>query len=107
MQMTVGPAERCLDNVVEVVEEQVGRDLETTPQRRFGALEIDTDPIGDDIEAARRRRDGGSVRMNGSTPTAPLASTRCNTSWSSLEPRPDIASVSCFSTSSAPDAVAS
>lgn len=40
-------------NVVEVVEEQVGRDLESTPQWRFGALEIDTDPIGDAIETAR------------------------------------------------------
>lgn len=52
MQMTVGPAERSLDNVVEIVEEQVGRELKTTPQRRFGSLEIDTDPIGDDVKAA-------------------------------------------------------
>ena len=52
MQMTVGPTERGLDNAVEIVEEQVGRKLKTTPKRRFGSLEIDTDPIGDDVKAA-------------------------------------------------------
>ena len=50
MQMSVGPAERGLDNVMEIIEEQVGRDLQTTPQRRSGSLKVDTNPIGDDVK---------------------------------------------------------
>ncbi|HEX8936546.1 MAG TPA: hypothetical protein VF788_20675 [Pseudonocardiaceae bacterium] len=52
MQMIIGPAERDLDNVVEITEEQVGRDFKTTPQRRSGSLEIDPDSIGDDVKTA-------------------------------------------------------
>ena len=50
MQISVGPAERGLDNVMEIIKEQVGRDLKTTPQRRSGSRQIDTDPIGDDVK---------------------------------------------------------
>jgi hypothetical protein len=52
MQMAVGPAERYLDDVVQVVEEQVRRELEAAPQRRCSSVEIDTHPIGDDVAAA-------------------------------------------------------
>lgn len=51
--MAVGPAERGLDHAVEFVEEQVGRDFETTPQRRLGTSQIQADPVGDDLAAAR------------------------------------------------------
>lgn len=52
MQVTTGPTERGLDNVVKFVEEQIGRQLKTAPQRRSGSLEFDTDHIGDNVEAA-------------------------------------------------------
>jgi hypothetical protein len=57
--MAVGPAERSLDDGVDLVEIKVGSELEPTPERRARLLEVDPDPIGDDIRTARvpsRRR---------------------------------------------------
>ena len=60
MQVAVGPAERGLQDTVQLVEVHVGGELETTPQRRLGTGDVHADPIGDDVSTpipAPRRRD--------------------------------------------------
>ena len=41
MQMAVGPAERHLNDVVQLIEEEIRCQFKPTPQRRVGALKID------------------------------------------------------------------
>jgi hypothetical protein len=53
VQVTVGPAERHLDNVVDLVEKQIRRQLKPPPQWRLGSLQIDPDAVNDDVTAAR------------------------------------------------------
>src|SRR5262249_19156765 len=60
VQVGVGPAERYLDDLVDLVEEQVGGQLKPAPQRRPCPFQVDPDTVGNDIWATwatpRRRR---------------------------------------------------
>lgn len=49
MQMSVGPVECYLDDLIDLVEKQVRRELKPPPQGRFGTPEVDADSVGDDI----------------------------------------------------------
>jgi hypothetical protein len=60
--MAVGPAERSLDDGVDLVEIKVRSELEPTPERRTRPLKIDPDPVGDDIRTARAPSRGRLVR---------------------------------------------
>ena len=59
MQVAVGPAERHLDNVVDLIKEQIRRQLQATPQRRISAHKIDPHPVGHHIAATRPSRRRG------------------------------------------------
>jgi hypothetical protein len=52
VQVTVGPTEGRLDDVVKVVEEQVGRKLQTAPDGRRGPLQVDANLISHDVVTA-------------------------------------------------------
>jgi hypothetical protein len=68
VQVAVGPAEGDLEDLVDLVEVQVAGELHTPPQRRCGPVEIDPDPIGDDVGAARptpRPPGGGGSHVPG------------------------------------------
>ena len=52
VQVAVGPAERSLDDVVNLVEIKVGSELELAPERRVRLLKFDPDPVGDHLRAA-------------------------------------------------------
>ncbi len=53
VQVTVGPAERDLEDLVDLVEEQAGCQLKSPPQWRLGSGEIDPDPVPDQIGPSR------------------------------------------------------
>src|ERR1022692_3781235 len=81
--MTVGPAERDLDDGVNLIKEQIRGQLKAAPQRRLRALEIDTDLVGDDLRPARPAPRDRSRRLGRGGEHAPR-------SWAG--PRPAIAS---------------
>jgi hypothetical protein len=59
VKVGVAPAERYLDDLVDLVEEQVGGQLKPAPKRRPGPSKVDPDTLGNDIWATRpapRRR---------------------------------------------------
>jgi len=60
MQVTVGPAERHLDDLMDLVEKQIRRQLEPAPQRRLRPVEVNPDAVSDHFAApsppARWRR---------------------------------------------------
>jgi hypothetical protein len=47
MQVTIGPLECRLNDLVDFVEPKVGADVETPPDWRPRVLEIDADPVSD------------------------------------------------------------
>jgi hypothetical protein len=53
VQVTVGPAERDLEDLVDLVEKQAGCQLKPPPQWRLGSGEIDPDPVPDQIGPSR------------------------------------------------------
>jgi len=53
VHVTVGPAERDLEDLVDLVEKQAGCQLNPPPQWRLGSGEIDPDPVPDQIGPSR------------------------------------------------------
>ena len=53
MQVTVLPPERVLNDRVYFAEEQIGRELQPSPQRRSGSLQLGANLVGDDIRPTR------------------------------------------------------
>ena len=53
VQVTIGPAERLLDNLVQLVEEQIRRQLQPAPERRPGPLQVDPDAVRYNVRPAR------------------------------------------------------
>ena len=53
VQVTVGPGERDLEDLVDLVEKQAGCQLKPPPQWRLGSGEIDPDPAPDQIGPSR------------------------------------------------------
>jgi hypothetical protein len=51
--MTVGPAERDLEDLVNLVEKLAGCQLKSPPQWRLGSGEIDPDPVPDQIGSSQ------------------------------------------------------
>lgn len=53
VQVPVGPAEGCLDDLVDLIEKQVRGQLQPPPERRPGPPEVDPETVGDDLGATR------------------------------------------------------